>query len=1131
MHVHDFIARWTDSGASERANKDTFLLELCDVLGVPRPDPTTGDRARDRYVFEADAVLTHADRADSLGKVDLYKHGAFVLEAKQGSDTGAAKVGTARRGTGGWVTSMQDAYGQALNYARAASEAPRFLIVADIGHCFDLYACFDGTLQYRPFPDGQNSRIYLAKLGAHLDLLRAIWTDPAALDPARAKVRVTTAIAEHVAKLAATLQGAGHDPELVAKFLMRCLFTMFAEDVGLLPKDVFARQLADTWVPHPESFVDGVSELWTKMNLGGTLYGVPGRILRFNGGLFADARALPLDRAGLEALLAAAKCEWSDVEPAIFGTLLERALSPKERHRLGAHYTPRAYVERLVKPTLEDPLRAEWDLARVAARQLLDAGKTAEARDVVGGFHQALVQTKVLDPACGTGNFLYVALDTLKRLESEVLKLLEDLGDTQALFAPRVSPSQFLGIEKKPWAKEIAELVLWMGYLSWNVRMSGPTVAPKEPVLADYGHIECRDAVLTWDRVEPVLDADGAPVTRWDGETVKIHPVTGNEVPDDTARVPVVRYVNPGAAGWPGADFIVGNPPYLGARTIRGALDHEYLAAVRAAHPEVPENADYVMLWWDHAARLSANSSLIRFGFITTNSVRQAFNRTVLERHVGQSISLVFAIPDHPWVDSADGAAVRVAMTVAESGIRPGTLADITAERVTEGSEFETELRYRVGIIGPGLSIGADPASCPPLRSNRGVCCVGYQLSGRGFAVDGQTAARIDPEFGTPEGLVRPLLSGRDLVQEARGLFAIDAFGQTADSLRDHHPAVYQWLSLNVAPERAVNPRQSVAERWWIFGEPRSTFRPALRGQERMVVTSLTAKHRTFVSVATNVICDSSTVMFALSDTMLLGVLSSRTHVTWALAAGGRLGVGNDPRYNKAKCFDPFPFPDPTPTQRARIADLGERLDAHRKARQALHPDLTLTGMYNVLEKIRAGTPLTDKERAVNEKGLVSLLRELHAELDAAVAEAYGWPAALDDEAILERLVALNAERAAEEKRGLVRWLRPEYQRPLAGEPEPVNAPLPGLDTGEGDTPIAAVAEKLRWMPALSDRIGAVRAVVLRAPGGVSLEAVASTFVKAPRKEVESILDSLAALGIVNRNGAGPDRRWHPLRA
>jgi hypothetical protein len=270
-------------------------------------------------------------------------------------------------------------------------------------------------------------------------------------------------------------------------------------------------------------------------------------------------------------------------------------------------------------------------------------------------------------------------------------------------------------------------------------------------------------------------------------------------------------------------------------------------------------------------------------------------------------------------------------------------------------------------------------------------------------------------------------------------------------------------------------------------------------------------------------------VCVATDQAFQLGAMSSSIHVTWALAAGGTLE--DRPRYNKSTCFDPFPFPDPTPTQRARIADLGERLDAHRKARQALHADLTLTGMYNVLEKIRAGTPLTDKERAVNEKGLVSLLRELHTELDAAVAEAYGWPATLDDEAILERLVALNAERAAEEKRGLVRWLRPEYQRPLAGEPEPINAPLPGLDTGEGDTPIAAVAEKLRWMPALSDRIGAVRAVVLRAPGGVSLEAAASTFVKAPRKEVESILDSLAALGIVTRSGAGPDRRWHPLRA
>lgn len=405
MHVTTFIERWTPSGASERANKHSYLKDLCSVLGVPHPEPTTGDRAKDRYVFEADAVLTHANRAESIGKIDLWKHGAFLLEAKQGSDSGASKVGTARRGTPSWVRAMQDAYGQALQYVRTVAEPPPFLIVADIGYCFDLYACFDGSTAYRPFPHGQASRVYVTKLADHVDLLREIWTEPQALDPSRAKSRVTREIASHVAELAAVLQGQGHAPEQVAKFLMRCLFTMFAEDVDLLPRGVFTDALAAHWIPAPERFVDEATDLWDKMNRGGVLFGA-GKILRFEGELFADARALPLDAKGLQILYRAARCEWSDVEPAIFGTLLERALDARERHRLGAHYTPRAYVERLVKPTLEDPLRAAWDLARVEARQLLDEGKIVEACAVVGAFHRTLVRTRVLDPACGTGNFL-----------------------------------------------------------------------------------------------------------------------------------------------------------------------------------------------------------------------------------------------------------------------------------------------------------------------------------------------------------------------------------------------------------------------------------------------------------------------------------------------------------------------------------------------------------------------------------------------------------------------------------------------------------------------------------------------------------------------------------------------------
>jgi hypothetical protein len=627
MGFSDFAKAWRET-VGERANKDSFLIALCDELGVPRPSPTTGDSEKDTYVFERDAKIPHEGGMVTTGKIDLYKAGAFILEAKQGSEAGAKKIGTAKRGTPAWNIAMSDAYGQALGYAHSFDAPPPFLIVCDIGYCFDLYAAFDGSLDYRPFPNAQASRIFLSDLETHAHVLRKIWTDPHDLDPSKHAAKITREVAGYLANLAKRLEHDGHAQDLVATFLMRCLFTMFAEDVGLLPERTFTNAIRDLWIPNPPSFPGGVENLWRTMNEGGHLFGVASKIMRFNGGLFAAPTALPLDKEALGILALAAECDWSDVEPAIFGTLLERALDPKERHRLGAHYTPRAYVERLVKPTIEEPLRADWDVVQAHARQLVvqaqdkpeKAQKTAAnaAIDEVRAFHQKLVEIKVLDPACGTGNFLYVTLDVFKRLESEVLELLKQLGDTQTLLhmeSVRVTPAQFLGIEIKRWAKEIAELVLWIGYLQWHFKMYGKTLPVPEPVLQDYKNIEHRDAVLAYDAQELARDeASGKPLTRWDGETMKVSPVTGEKIPDETATVAVYKYVNPRKAEWPGADFIVGNPPFVGNKRMRAVLGDEYVEALRSAWKDVPESADFVMFWWHHAANEVAAKRVQRGG-------------------------------------------------------------------------------------------------------------------------------------------------------------------------------------------------------------------------------------------------------------------------------------------------------------------------------------------------------------------------------------------------------------------------------------------------------------------------------------------------------------------------------------
>jgi hypothetical protein len=622
MNLQAFLAKWSHSEAQERANKDSFLSDLCEVLEVPKPDPAGPDPERNRYVFERAVALPHEDGVETLGRIDLYKDGCFLLEAKQGAEAGS-KIAAAKRGTPRWELAMQDAYGQAFKYARHLDHPPPFLLTCDIGHCFDLYAAFGAERDYRPFPNARRSRIFLADLGEHLDLLRAIFTDPQSLDPSRQAIKVTREVAAHLADIARALEETGHPPDAVATFLMRCIFTMFAEDIHLLPRRVLVEYLERVWLPHPEKFQLGIQALWRAMDTGaptpeGDL------ILRFNGGLFHDPTALPLSAEQLRLLLEAARCDWSEVEPSIFGTLVERALDPEERHRLGAHYTPRAYVERLVRATIEEPLRAEWDSIRAAVRIQVEAGKTNEARKSVGAFYRKLCETRVLDPACGTGNFLYVTLDLFKRLESEVLALFGQLGEgKQEDIGGRaigVTPERFHGIEVNPRAKEIAELVLWIGYLQWHFRTHG-SATPREPVLGDYHTVECRDALLAWDRVEFETDARGKPLMRWDGKSMKPSPVTGRDVPDESKRVPLEKYVNPRQAEWPEADYVVGNPPFVGNRRMRQALGDGYVQALRPLFDGVPDTSDFVMFWWDKAARLLHKGKVRRFGLITTNSV------------------------------------------------------------------------------------------------------------------------------------------------------------------------------------------------------------------------------------------------------------------------------------------------------------------------------------------------------------------------------------------------------------------------------------------------------------------------------------------------------------------------------
>lgn len=1111
--------RWRTSTLGERQAFQSWFRDFCGALGVDQPAP----HENGVYCFEQPVKAITADGNLTTNFIDCWKAGHFAVEAKA---TG--------NGEGPKDVPLRKAFKQLTQYVAAEpGTIPPYLMVVDVPRELIIWEGWRGG--FGGFAAGR--RILLDQLPDRPDdiaLLQDIFAQPTVRDPRGKAQQVTRDTAGKLAELAAAFEDRGHDPERVARFLMRCVFCFFAEDVGLLPKKLFERTLETARETARETgdsahVAETITALWRVMDAGG-MFGAD-KIQKFNGHFFRTLESLPFEPADVQLLVEAAGFEWSGVEPSIFGTLLVRALEPAERHKLGAEYTPREYIERLVEPTVVEPLRERWsavqarvtqleaDAAAIAPGELSAAPRRpsgagqavrprstkivaklrAEAIQEVQSYHAWLRSLRFLDPACGSGNFLYVTMAAVKRIELEVLRELARLhGGQEGLVLDEVHPRQFHGIEVNWWAREIAELTLWIGYHQfWREAHGGRT--PPVPILEDTGTIECRDAILAWDATVHRPEKDEPDLT-----PRLPHPVTGDLMPDPAARIEYVEYVGARRAEWPEADFIVGNPPYIGGTSMRGALGSGYVDALRAVYEtEGFDGADLVMYWWVRAAERVADGRTVRAGLITTNSISQMRNRRLVPGALSDTARFVWAIPDHPWVDDSEGAAVRVAMTVVASNAGPATLPTIDAEGHILGVQ-------RVARLNSDLRPGVDVAHAAErvLLASRGLSSNGYNLRGAGFILEADEAARLLREGAGPSDVIRAYRNGKDLTGRPRGAFLIDLNQATEDEAR-RYPRLFDILRDRVYPERAVKKEASAREFWWRLWRTRPELRAAASGLARYIATPETAKHRFFCFLSSDIAPDHALVAIALEDAFTLGVLSSSVHVQWALAAGSRLGVGNDPRYNKTKCFDPFPFPDPAPELRERIGALAERLDQHRKDAIARDERVTMTGMYNVVEKLRSGEALTPKERAIHEVAACGILRDMHDELDALVAEAYGWPWPMAKEEILERLVALHDERLAEEKRGMIRWLRPEYQIPRFAPEHVAESDLPAAAAVEEVTPAALVP----WPATAVEQLAALQALVGRAP--LTEAEAAAAFAGADRRLVGRHLETLAMLGEV----------------
>jgi type II restriction/modification system DNA methylase subunit YeeA len=940
-----FIKKWTAANLSERSASQQHFLDLCQLLG--EPTPADADPTGETFTFEKGGTTATGGH----GWADVWKKGAFAWEYKgPGKDLNAAYV-------------------QLKKYADML-ENPPLLITSDTKR-IEIHTNFTSTVKI----------IYALELSdlalaAKRDLLRAAFKDPEKLRPGTTRQQVTTEAAESFSQLAHHLQTKGYDPKRVAHFLNRIVFCMFAEDVGLLPNRIFSK-LATASVAHPESFEANAKQLFGGMSKGGA---VAFEVIDwFNGGLFDDDATLPLDKTELQIVLKCAELDWSNIEPSVFGTLFERGLDPDKRSQQGTHYTDPATIMKIVGPVVLEPWVRQWEAEKEAiAKQVDRAKKTVSeaAKQRYYAFLERVANFKVLDPACGSGNFLYLALRALKDFEKRVIHDAETLGMPQQF--PRVGPEAVLGIEVNPYAAELARVTIWIGELQWMIENGFG--ASKNPILKPLDQIECRDAIVNEDGTEPA---------------------------------------------WPKADVIVGNPPFLGDRFHLRELGEEYTGRLRKLYRgRVPGRADLVVYWFHKAVNLLLQHEVTRFGLVGTKSIAKGASRRPLEELLANGGEIERAWTNEPWVN--EGAAVRVAIVcAAENGLAS---AIVLNDQPSIGIAADLTPVQAFGAITDAFT----------LTENGNVAFQGVKLTGA-FDVGGDVARQWLLAHGNPNGrpnsdVLRRLWDIDDLVGRPSDRWVIDFGCDTDLATASGYEMPFEYVRDRVPQQRATIREARLRETYWLFQRPRPALRRAIAPLRRYIVTPESSEHRVFRWAATTVLPVGSVFAIARDDDASFGILQSSLHEAWATAQGNRLGVGNQRRYNITVTFETFPFPTGlTPNYPAeqfsgddrakRIAIAAERLNemrenwlnppelvGHLAEVVSGYPDRLVPKSPTATEELK-GRTLTDLYNANP-----AWLQHAHEELDEAVAAAYGWEWPLSDDEILKRLFELNQTRVAPPK-------------------------------------------------------------------------------------------------------------------
>ena len=947
ISAKDFIARWRASKLTERSASQSHFNDLCEVLGEPKPTDVDPDGTW--YTFERGAKKT----GGGDGWADVWKKGHFAWEYK------------------GKHKDLDAALRQLKLYADALDNPP-LLIVSDM-ETIRIHTNFTNSVV-----DVRVINLNDLDMPDTIRVLKWVFTDPERLRPGTTRDAITQQAADGFAGLAERLRDRGHNPQRVAHFVTKLLFCMFAEDIEILPKGLFLKIL-ENGAKDPARFEPMAKTLFQAMQTGG-FFGADA-IDWFNGGLFDDDDILLLDKQDLDQVLRVARLDWSDIEPSIFGTLFERGLDPDKRSQLGAHYTDRQSIMRIVEPVVLRPLWAEWEATKADIATMLMKANSAKAKGAAtkarneallkyDRFRQRLADFRVLDPACGSGNFLYLSLLGLKDLENKVILDAEAMSLPRAF--PLVGPQCVLGIELNPYAAELARVTIWIGQIQWMLRHGWGL--DKHPILQKLDQIANRDALLNGDGTE--------------GE-------------------------------WPHADVIVGNPPFLGNRLLIAGLSESYMTNLRSAYRgRVPDGADLVTYWFEKArARVEAGAA--GAGLVATNSIRGGRSRKVLDR-ILESCDIFEAWSDEPWV--LEGASVRVSLICFRGKGWPGEGASLNGKRVDSIFADLTATAEKQGV---------DLTTARKLPQNLGVCFQGTVKSGS-FDVPGPIArswltSPLNPNGRGNREVVKPWMNGMDLVGRPSDKWVVD-FGRRDEADASLFESPFAHVLANVKPQRANVRRQQYRNKWWLFAEAQSRLMSGIAASGRYIATPMVSKHRVFVFLDSRIVPDHQLAAIGRNDETLFGILHSRFHQSWALRLGTSLV--DRPRYTPTSTFETFPFPEGlTPDRLAaeyfddpraiEIAAAARRLNELREA-WLNPPDLVKR-----VPEVVAGYP--DRVVPVDEAAAQELkkrtltnlynqrpqwLAKAHQALDTAVAAAYGWEPDISDEEALRRLLALNVERA-----------------------------------------------------------------------------------------------------------------------